>query len=569
MSDSFADLLGAIRAWMDEGAAAGWIAPHQSTKFDQLELATAADLFVDGAPRPLVVALFGGTGVGKSSLLNRLARQPVAKVGVQRPTSREVTLYLHRDVQLKDFPETLPVERVSVVRHEVPSRRDIAWLDMPDIDSVARDNRDTALAWLPHVDLLIYVLSPERYRDDVGWQVLHERGQRHAWIFVMNRWDEGAAELRDDCFKLLKHAGFEDPLLLTTASASEAPAAETRDQLGQLEAALQEILQAHGVEEIERLGHRARLQQLRQRLASVVKAIGDDAAWTKLSTTLAGTWQQVRQRLAERLVFQFRLQLAQQVASDPSLLHQTIDALRRLGTSDDDASATPPAPVPELERLTERLWDDQASAQCDRVTREVRLVGDQLAVATGHVERAIAGEFTELGATLSNEVREDVIQALLKPGHPLQRAARRVTGFLMILLPMLAVGLIVSSFFRTLHSASWNLAGISGMSLLATSGVVLLLSAGLPALLDFLLKPSARRSAERAFARVLERGLDQVDERLTRQLEAARDRSRAARTEGDGLLKRVAAMLIRPVRSDRAALAQVIAGRQAETPSIR
>ena len=56
----------------------------------------------------------GGTGVGKSSLLNRLAGKAVAKTGIERPTSREVTLFHHRSVALQHLPENLPIASVKI-----------------------------------------------------------------------------------------------------------------------------------------------------------------------------------------------------------------------------------------------------------------------------------------------------------------------------------------------------------------------------------------------------------------------------------------------------------------------
>ena len=58
-----------------------------------IDLKSPVDLFVSAetaaqgqSERPLVVGLFGGTGVGKSSLLNRLAGSDIARTGVVRPT---------------------------------------------------------------------------------------------------------------------------------------------------------------------------------------------------------------------------------------------------------------------------------------------------------------------------------------------------------------------------------------------------------------------------------------------------------------------------------------------------
>ncbi len=276
MNDQFADLVAAARQWVEEGTAAEWVEAGSAERFAALERATPADLFVDAQARPLVVALFGGTGVGKSSLLNRLAGATVARVGVERPTSREITLYVHHDVKLADFPETLPLESVEVRRHGDDAHKNILWIDAPDIDSVEPQNRACALAWLPHIDLLVYVVSPERYRDDVGWRVLQDRSLRHGWLFVMNRWDEGDRAQRDDFARMMRTAGFDDPLVLCTSclDGAELPSS---DEFARIEAVINDLLAAHGVRELTRLGHRARLQELRATLQAAGAAAGQRA----------------------------------------------------------------------------------------------------------------------------------------------------------------------------------------------------------------------------------------------------------------------------------------------------
>ena len=56
------------------------VAEGSETAGDPLQF-RPSDLF-SNAERPLVVGLFGGTGVGKSSLLNRLADAEIARTGV-------------------------------------------------------------------------------------------------------------------------------------------------------------------------------------------------------------------------------------------------------------------------------------------------------------------------------------------------------------------------------------------------------------------------------------------------------------------------------------------------------
>src|SRR4051812_26692611 len=57
----------------------------------------AEDLDVD---RPhLVIVLMGGTGVGKSSLLNALAGDSIAQASYTRPTTRDPVVYYHRSLR--------------------------------------------------------------------------------------------------------------------------------------------------------------------------------------------------------------------------------------------------------------------------------------------------------------------------------------------------------------------------------------------------------------------------------------------------------------------------------------
>jgi GTPase SAR1 family protein len=176
-------------AWAQRAAALGWLNFGQVAQFATLEQESPDTLFEGATRRPLVVAFFGGTGVGKSTLLNRLAGQEVARTGVVRPTSREISVYLHESVRLKPLPAHLPVDRVQMVYHRSEAYRDVLWVDMPDFDSTDHSNHELAIKWLPHIDVLIYVVSPERYRDDRGWRMLlQQRSQEtRQWPAVPQR----------------------------------------------------------------------------------------------------------------------------------------------------------------------------------------------------------------------------------------------------------------------------------------------------------------------------------------------------------------------------------------------
>ena len=60
--------------------------------------------------RPLlVIMLMGGTGVGKSSLLNALAGGAVAKASFSRPTTRDPVVYYHESVKPERFDLALRI----------------------------------------------------------------------------------------------------------------------------------------------------------------------------------------------------------------------------------------------------------------------------------------------------------------------------------------------------------------------------------------------------------------------------------------------------------------------------
>ena len=137
----------------------------------------------------VVVALAGGTGSGKSSLINALAGEVVTEAGAQRPTTYRPLAWIPANpepglVRLLDSIDV--TDRVG--QDVVPW---LAIIDLPDTDSVSEDNRATVERVLPLVDAVVWVVDPEKYQD----RLLHERFlrplARHAdrFRFVLNQID--------------------------------------------------------------------------------------------------------------------------------------------------------------------------------------------------------------------------------------------------------------------------------------------------------------------------------------------------------------------------------------------
>ena len=215
MAYDYSDLVATTQCWAKQAQQTGWLAQDVLHQLETLDTRSPEALFLN-TTRPLIVAFMGGTGVGKSALLNRLAGKAIAKSGIERPTSREVTLFHHHSIALPSLAEQLPLAKINLAQHDDNNKQNIVWIDMPDFDSTELSNKQQVLSWLPHIDVLIYVVSPERYRDEKAWRILLAEGGRHAWLFVLNQWDRGQFEQLNDFNQQLHKAGFIEPMLFKT-----------------------------------------------------------------------------------------------------------------------------------------------------------------------------------------------------------------------------------------------------------------------------------------------------------------------------------------------------------------
>ena len=117
--------------------------------------------------RVYVLALVGGTGVGKSSLLNALAGSPVSPASAVRPTTANPVAWVPRAAR-KELAGLLAWLEVPEVReHDEVSWQSVAVLDLPDMDSVETRHRAVVEQLLPKVDAVAWITDPEKYHDAV------------------------------------------------------------------------------------------------------------------------------------------------------------------------------------------------------------------------------------------------------------------------------------------------------------------------------------------------------------------------------------------------------------------
>ena len=137
----------------------------------------------------LTVGLLGGTGVGKSTLMNALAGSEIASTSHRRPHTDDILIY--RYVEATAVPNlTLAEIPWREITHQEKAIRQILLCDLPDFDSLVGEHSRRALDFMEHLDVLIWVTSPEKYADGRFYDLLEQVPKaRQNFYFVLNKVD--------------------------------------------------------------------------------------------------------------------------------------------------------------------------------------------------------------------------------------------------------------------------------------------------------------------------------------------------------------------------------------------
>ncbi len=172
-----------------------------------------------------VLALVGGTGVGKSSVLNALAGAEVSPARALRPTTDHPLAWVANDAREEVAPllDWLGVERVA--GHDRADLSGVAILDLPDVDSIRPDHRATVDALLPRIDAVAWVVDPEKYDDEVLHGYLRRtapHAERMRFIFnKADRLDPGDRQTLIDDFRRRLAADGIEPTSIEMVSAAD------------------------------------------------------------------------------------------------------------------------------------------------------------------------------------------------------------------------------------------------------------------------------------------------------------------------------------------------------------
>jgi len=195
-----------------------------------------ADALLQKAREPgeaLYVGILGGTGVGKSMLIDALAGETISGFSDKRPFTDRAVVYRHRNRD-RGLDKVSQYIRDPDAVHDVDAVRNLILLDMPDFDSVEQDNRRAVLEILPELDSIVWVVSPEKYADAAFYDLVRSSHKHQdSFTFVLNKADQlidkGCSDehvklkevLGDLTFRLKHEAGVEQPRLFSLSAEME------------------------------------------------------------------------------------------------------------------------------------------------------------------------------------------------------------------------------------------------------------------------------------------------------------------------------------------------------------
>jgi len=269
-------------------------------------LARCRAQLLGGDDAVLTIAIAGGTGAGKSTLINALAGSRIAETSAARPTTTQIRVYHHDTIAAGGLPDEIGVEA-----HYVPHDRDELRLkvivDTPDLDSFLTEHRRITTRLLKRAGLVLYVFSPEKYLEERTWSVLREERCFSVSAAVLNKSDRLSEDELERVTKDLRarfaEVGLPDIRIFRTSARAHLGEAQPGpvDEFEQLRAFIEKELEEaevmrmlraqqarvleHFEAEIDEIAPSAMLDRLSE--AAVEASTRADAASSSLATALA------------------------------------------------------------------------------------------------------------------------------------------------------------------------------------------------------------------------------------------------------------------------------------------
>jgi len=264
---AFDQLVEALERWAPAGP--DW-PPAGRVRSEWQAVAPRLDRARRELSRILVVGVIGGTGTGKSTLVNALAGAEVTVAGdVARPTTVAPVVVAAPDVDLSWLP--LDTLGARLVRSDAAAVANVVLVDCPDPDTQSEHaadagrsrpsdtnrNRDLLEAVLPACDVLVLVATAQKYKSWIVAREVAAFAPGRPLLFVQTHAARDP-DIRPDWRRELESQGFDVPRIFRVdgvdAAARAAAGLEPDAGFGELLEAIDDELVGRAARRVRRTG---------------------------------------------------------------------------------------------------------------------------------------------------------------------------------------------------------------------------------------------------------------------------------------------------------------------------
>ncbi|NOY63151.1 MAG: hypothetical protein GXP10_08385, partial [Gammaproteobacteria bacterium] len=274
------------------------------------------------------------------------------------------------------------------------------------------------------------------------------------------------------------------------------------DDFTQLEATINTALHQYGIEVLQQIGMKARLNDLRQQSEKLYQAMAPETRWRELHQQ----WQQLATQRCNKL---------QQLLHEQStLLTQSLLA--------DDASAslidrsTAQIPLTQLsEAIQQQLWLPRFDTWLNDTGIALQNQLQQQGIRSAPFRAPLEKFTADSAAQCTETVQAELVHSTAKPGNVLQRGAYRLSGWLYGVLPLAAASWAAYHLISAFNSGISEGSPFLGTNFAIHSLLLIAIAWLIPWLLHRQLKPSLSAAARKGIAN----GVEAASENLKNALE--------------------------------------------------